>query len=163
LERFPTLVQTLSPSASAALVAAFVSKTLPAGSLIFEEGQPVDQLILLVEGEVAVASHGHPLTEGSRGVILGEAGWIDGGPATVTVTARTDIGFLSLDRAEFQRLRGAEPAAAVQILRAINRSLATRIRVASDLYEARCTGVTPEARRPGLLTALLELFRPQVV
>ena len=162
-QRFPPLVQTLSAPATAVMVAAFRATTRPAGSLLFEEGRPVEELMLLVEGDVSVASHGHVLTEAVPGVILGEAGWIDGGPATVTVTARTPVALFSLDRAAFQRLRVAEPAAAVQILRAVNRSLATRIRLATDGYESRAPGGSSEARRRGLLGALLDLFRPQGV
>jgi CRP-like cAMP-binding protein len=60
-----------------------------AGDVLTEQGQPGDELFLLLDGVLAVEVDGEPLAEVGPGAILGERAILEGGARTSTLRAMT--------------------------------------------------------------------------
>jgi hypothetical protein len=63
-------------------------KLKPDESLV-EQGQPAEDLFLLLDGVLAVEVDGEEVAEIGPGAILGERAFLEGGKRTATLTART--------------------------------------------------------------------------
>jgi CRP-like cAMP-binding protein len=66
-------------------------RRLKEGSLLTEQGQPGDELYLLLDGVLLVEHDGEPLAELGPGAIVGERAILEGGTRTVTLRATTPI------------------------------------------------------------------------
>src|SRR5690348_8697825 len=94
-------------------------RRLGAGTLLAEQGQPGQEIFLLLDGVIAVSVDGTPLAELGPGAILGERAALEEGLRTATlraatdcVVAATDAGNLDRDRLrELERLHHREDAA----------------------------------------------------
>ena len=64
-------------------------RTLEPGDTLVEQGQPGDDLYLLVDGVLAVVVDGDEVGEIGPGAIVGELASLQGGTRTATLTART--------------------------------------------------------------------------
>ena len=64
-------------------------RKLKAGQVLVEQGQPGDELYLLLDGVIAVEVDGAPLGEVGPGAILGERAIIEAGRRTATLRAVT--------------------------------------------------------------------------
>jgi hypothetical protein len=64
-------------------------RTLAAGSALVRQGDPGDELFLLLDGVLRVDVDGEPLTEIGPGAILGERAVLEGGVRTSSLTAVT--------------------------------------------------------------------------
>jgi hypothetical protein len=64
-------------------------RTLTAGSALVRQGDPGDELFLLLDGVLRVDVDGEPLTEIGPGAILGERAVLEGGVRTSSLTAVT--------------------------------------------------------------------------
>lgn len=60
------------------------------GKTLVEQGQPGNELYLLLDGVLVVEMDGRPLTELGPGVVLGERAILEGGTRTSTLRAVTD-------------------------------------------------------------------------
>jgi hypothetical protein len=65
-------------------------KRLSPGSLLTEQGEPGDELYLVLDGVLEVSVHGERLAEIGPGTVVGERSLLEGGRRTATVTALTD-------------------------------------------------------------------------
>ena len=72
-----------------------------AGEPIVRQGEPGHQFYVVVEGEVAVDVDGQQVDAGGPGYSFGEIALLRSRTRTVTVTARTDVDLVALDRDEF--------------------------------------------------------------
>ncbi|MEO7096973.1 MAG: cyclic nucleotide-binding domain-containing protein [Polyangiales bacterium] len=153
----------LSPEQIAVLARAFTTRDLQPGEALLTEGVASEALFLLHRGELDVsvgdAAASVELGQIPEGVVFGEVSFIDDGPATATVKARTPATVLSLSRASLASLRCDHPRIATAILRTAATSLATRVRLASDRLDKLTLGdAASEAPRTGFLGALRSLF-----
>jgi Cyclic nucleotide-binding domain len=91
-------------------------RKLPAGSLLAEQGQPGQEIFLLLDGVIAVSVNGAELAELGPGAILGERAVLEHGLRTATLRASTDCvvaataaGNVDLDKLrELERLHHRE-------------------------------------------------------
>lgn len=98
--------------------------TMPAGSLIVDQGQMGREAFVILAGAVTVKRNGKKITSMGPGSIVGELSLLDHGPRTATVTCETDCTFLLLSQRTFLGVVDDVPALSHKLLA----SLATRIR-----------------------------------
>ncbi len=104
------------------LVALAHPVTLPAGTVLFERGDPGDALYVIRHGRLEVLVDGEVVREAGRGEVLGELALLTGDARNATVRARRDAELFAVRRADLDVLL-ADPASA----RALVRHLAARI------------------------------------
>jgi CRP/FNR family transcriptional regulator, cyclic AMP receptor protein len=112
----------------------------PAGTAIFQIGDPGDSMYIVKSGEVHLSVKTktgekmlleHPVA----GDFFGEISLLDEGPRTATADAKTDVEALEIDRGDLDELFRLKPAAAMDLLAATGR----RLRVAAQLLRNAAT------------------------
>jgi CRP/FNR family transcriptional regulator, cyclic AMP receptor protein len=98
--------------------------SMPAGSLIVDQGQTGREAFVILSGTVTVKRNGKKISTLGPGNIVGELSLLDHGPRTATVVCETDATFLLIDQRRFLGVVDDVPALAHKLLS----SLATRIR-----------------------------------
>ena len=83
--------------------------SLPAGSVLMQEGEPADAFFVIVTGVVRVERQGQFVRSMSDGGFLGEIAMLEGSERTATATCATDGDFLRLGSFEFGRLMARFP------------------------------------------------------
>ena len=104
--------------------------SLPAGSLIVDQGQTGREAFVILSGTVLVKRNGKKISTARPGTIVGELSLLDHGPRTATVTCETDCTFLLLSQRTFLGVVDSVPALAHKLMA----SLATRIRELDRQY-----------------------------
>lgn len=104
--------------------------SMPAGSLIVDQGQTGREAFVVLSGTVTVKRNGKKLASVGPGTIVGELSLLDHGPRTATVTCETDCTFLLLSQRTFLAVVDDVPALAHKLLA----SLATKIRELDRQY-----------------------------
>jgi MFS family permease len=74
---------------------------VPAGEIIFRQGDPGDRFYVIGEGEVEIAPDGGPPKTLGRGAYFGEIALLRDVPRTATVTTRTGVELYLLERDVF--------------------------------------------------------------
>jgi MFS family permease len=85
---------------------------VPAGEEIVRQGEHGDSFYIVADGEVDVRVDGHPATLLGAGDFFGEIALLRDVPRTATVTARTEVDVLALDRSEFINAVSGHPESA---------------------------------------------------
>ena len=98
--------------------------TMPAGSLIVDQGQTGREAFVVLEGTVAVKRNGKKVATLGPGTVVGELSLLDHGPRTATVTCETDCTLMLITQRHFSAVLDEIPALSHKILAA----LAGRIR-----------------------------------
>lgn len=104
---------------------------LPAGSVVFSEGDPADSLYVILEGSAAVTKAGVEIVEIQPGGHFGEMSLVERMPRSATVSAKTDLDVLMIEREPFYGLLSEEQVA-VKLLWAMLRMLNRRLRETSE-------------------------------
>jgi len=99
---------------------------LPAGRVLMRQGDPGEELFVLMRGAARVERDGRDLVAMHADDFFGEIALIDGGPRTATVTLTEDSALLVVGRRQFQQLLDEFPEVRLQVLEA----LAARVRSA---------------------------------
>ena len=84
-------------------------ETLPVGTTLTEQGQPVDALIYVAMGKVEVVCDGEPVATMSTGRFVGEMTCMTGEPATATVRVSQEARVLRLPASEFRHFVTRQP------------------------------------------------------
>lgn len=100
----------------------------PKGHIVFSQGEPGDDLYIIVDGKVKIgrqAPDGRESLLALMGVsdMFGELSIFDPGPRTSTVTAITDVQAVSMDRTALRIWIEEWPEVAEQLLRVLARRL----------------------------------------
>jgi CRP/FNR family transcriptional regulator, cyclic AMP receptor protein len=106
-------------------------RALAKGSVLIEEGRPIDVLYVLLDGELSVtlrALEGREIARLRSGEILGELSFLDSRPPSASVTALGDVAVLSVPRARLTEKLEADPSFAARFYRALGIFLASRLR-----------------------------------
>ena len=102
------------PAAFAKLESVGTEETLPAGAVLWKEGDPGDHLVLLLEGTLDVT---HGMAESEElvlrsvypGAVVGEMAALDGQWRSATVRARTPCRVLNVTAARFREFLRSNP------------------------------------------------------
>ena len=98
--------------------------SMPAGSLIVDQGQTGREAFVLLDGSVTVRRNGKKVATLGPGTIVGELSLLDHGPRTATVTCESDCTLLLITQRHFAAVLDEVPALSHKLLAA----LAGRIR-----------------------------------
>jgi len=128
----------LSPQQRDSVGAILSVTTIPAGRVIFAEGEPGDAAYFILEGAAEVVREGEDgaacvLAQVRAGWIVGEMSLLDRGPRSATVTAVDKCRLAQLTRDDFETLVAEHPVIACLILRRLGRMLSLRLRRTSAL------------------------------
>lgn len=97
------------------------ARRIPAGTLIFQRGDPVDQLYYIASGRVSIEEPGIEVADGE---IFGEmAFFTDAATRTATARCLEDALVYELDRTRFMRLQFEDPGFGLSVMRTITRRL----------------------------------------
>ena len=120
LREIPLFAGLADDAALAAIAQAFTQQQVVAGTVIAQQGQPADQLVVVAHGKVTRTGAGAfgedtTLTVVADGGYLGDAGLPVEASWGYTVTAATDCTLLTLPRARFQAIADQSEALRAQI------------------------------------------------
>lgn len=136
----------LSPEELGAVRPAFEAVSLPTGRAVITEGEPGDDMFLLLSGRVRVSKsmvlkgvavpvleaerNGKTLAElsGTQSPFFGEMALLDRDIRSATVTCLTDCQFLRIDRDRFFRFLTERPDIGVKLVAALAKRLARMVR-----------------------------------
>ena len=105
----------------------FESKTqpesFPAGSVIFQEGQPGDEMSIVKQGEVELRVHGNAVEVVGAEGFFGEMAVIEGGQRSATAIAKTDCVLIPVNAKRFEFMVHEIPHFAVEVMKNLTRRL----------------------------------------
>lgn len=111
------------------------ARDFPAGTVLFEDGQPGDDMYIVVTGEVEIR---HQVGDGERvlavlaaGEFFGEMAILNARPRSATAVVRTAARLLVIDGTTFEAMLRARPEIALRMIKA----LATRLDSANHHVE----------------------------
>ena len=133
--------------------------THPAGTLLFQEGDPADSLIIIERGsvDISLASVSGDVIIATIGAneVLGELCLIDRGERSATATVTQSLHGYAIHVRDFDRLRNELHPAAYKLVRELSRVMYARIRAVDERLES-ILGYTKESS-----TALKETEKTQ--
>jgi flavin reductase (DIM6/NTAB) family NADH-FMN oxidoreductase RutF len=115
LERAP-LFSALPPEILDMITSGGVERTFEAGEFVVHEGDPGDELFVILEGEARVERKGSPLAMFGPGEFFGEVAVIDGRPRSAGVVAASPLRALAVSRVLVRSTIEREPRAAWAML-----------------------------------------------
>ena len=113
------------------LVAHGTKQRILPGTVLIEEGQPINAVFIVLAGTLAVTFRGPGQQPGVRlgcGEVVGEMSFIDARPPSATVTAAEDAVVLAVPRAALSRKLEQDTAFAARFYRAVAMFLSDRLR-----------------------------------
>jgi hypothetical protein len=127
LRRVPLFAE-LSPADLKHVAEVATEHAYPSGAVVAEEGEPGDELYILVEGEISVVigGDGQGETEVARrgvGDYVGEMSIITGEPRMATLRCVGDVRALAIDRKRFERILRERPDASLAMMRVLSNRL----------------------------------------
>ena len=90
--------------------------TLPAGSVVVDQGDPGTDCYVIVDGTASVYVRGEHVASSGPGSMVGEMALVDHRPRTATVVADSDLDMLRFDSAAFRKLLDEMPKASERIM-----------------------------------------------
>jgi serine/threonine protein phosphatase PrpC len=132
-----------------AVLSIATTRTYPAGREIVVEGQPGEELFVVIRGRVAIEKNGVEIAELRAGGHFGEMGLIDNAPRSATVRATEPTRTMVIARSDLMNLMKRESILAVKLLWSFVQVLSDRLRVAnSELSEVRQELAVAQAIQP---------------
>jgi sulfate permease, SulP family len=107
----------------------------PPGSVIFREGDPGNELLVVIKGSASaylqLPNTNIRLATFATGTMFGELALLDAGARSATVVADADLVCYTLTTSDFAVMAAKFPDVAVRLLAAIGRELSGRLRTAN--------------------------------
>lgn len=94
-------------------------RTIPAGSVVFTEGDSGKEMYGVIEGRISLRRRGDVVGEVGPDEVFGELALVDSSPRTRTAIAETDTTLAVIDERQFLFLVQETPLFALQVMRAI--------------------------------------------
>ncbi|MGE0818059.1 MAG: MDR family MFS transporter/patatin-like phospholipase family protein [Candidatus Nanopelagicales bacterium] len=104
-----------------------------AGTLLFEAGDPADDVYVVTAGLLDVEQDGRVVRQVGAGAVIGELALLTGGTRSASIRARRDSHLLRVTHAAFDDVVGQDPRA----LRALTTVLATQLQDAAPAPSGR--------------------------
>jgi CRP/FNR family cyclic AMP-dependent transcriptional regulator len=109
------------------LIDAGTVRAIDAGTPVISEGDALDDLFIVIDGEFVVSTAGSELARLSSGEVMGEMSLLDSRPPNATVTAGRDSTVFSIPQAALRSKLAGDPGFAAHFYRAICTFLANRL------------------------------------
>jgi CRP-like cAMP-binding protein len=144
------LFASVDEDGAAALMELLTEQVVSKGGVLFHEGQPGDQLFLIIEGKVKL---GHASADGREslmavlgpGAMFGELSLFDPGPRAASATALTEARVVRLDNAQLMPWLAGRPEVAASLLQALARRLRRTNEAMADLVFSDVPGRVAKA------------------
>src|ERR1017187_706557 len=94
-------------------------KTLAAGDVVFNEGDPGDEMYGIVEGEIQLRKTDRVIADLGVDDVFGEMALVDSSPRSATAVATTNAVLAVIDRHRFLFLVQETPMFALQVMSAM--------------------------------------------
>jgi predicted acylesterase/phospholipase RssA/CRP-like cAMP-binding protein len=141
--------------------------SLPAGEVLFRQGDPGDAAYVVVAGRLRVVTHDREervVGEVGRGEMVGEMALLEGVPRMATVLAARDTELARFARSAFETLVERHPRAMLGIARTVlRRARAPAVQLRRQLGEPLSIAIVPtdpSLATDGFVTQLVEALRP---
>ena len=92
------------------------AETIPAGDILFREGDSGDVMFAVADGLVELTHGGAMIEKIGAGGIIGEMALVDAAPRSATATAATETRVVKVDREHFTYLVQEHPTFALQVM-----------------------------------------------
>lgn len=104
-------------------------KNIPAGHVIAKEGEQIDGVYMLYNGEVSVERNGTEIGRSRDGAMIGEMSFIKGGntPASATVVSTKNCKYVFWSKVELRALLRRNPAIDVSLKHVFSVDLAKKL------------------------------------
>jgi CRP-like cAMP-binding protein len=102
-------------------------RTFEPPAKLTQEGLPVQELVLICDGNASVESHGRVVAHLHGGAFVGEMAFISGNPASATVTVERPTRAFVFDMARLRQLAETDDLLAVALHRVIGRDLTQKL------------------------------------
>jgi serine/threonine protein phosphatase PrpC/CRP-like cAMP-binding protein len=106
-----------------------------AGESFIVEGDPGDELYVVLAGEVEVIKGDEVIVALKAGAHIGEMALIDNAPRSATIRASTDVNLLVMRREEFFSIIRSEPVIATKLLWSFVQVLSGRLRETNEALQ----------------------------
>jgi CRP/FNR family cyclic AMP-dependent transcriptional regulator len=103
-----------------------VPESYPAGSVIFEEGQPRDSMYVIQTGEVELKVQGRLVETVRVDGFFGEMALLDHEPRSATAIAKTDCSLVPISEKRFLYMVEETPFFAITVMRTLSARLRRR-------------------------------------
>jgi CRP-like cAMP-binding protein len=137
-------------------------RQVPIGTLLVEQGRPIESLFVVLEGRFSLYGAAGPGAVGA-GEIIGEISFVDETPPSADVVASEDSQVLAVPRAALLDRLEVEPRFAARFYRAVAVLLADRLREAgaasSGLARTDQRGADAEAHAAQAFARTMERLR----
>ncbi|HVE83467.1 MAG TPA: cyclic nucleotide-binding domain-containing protein, partial [Myxococcales bacterium] len=148
LRKIP-LFRHLTYKEQTAVLSIATTRTFPGGREIVVEGQPGEELFVVIRGRVSIEKNGVEIAELRAGGHFGEMGLIDNAPRSATVRASEPTRVMVIARSDLMNLMKRESILAVKMLWSFVQVLSDRLRATnSELSEARQGLAVAQAIQP---------------
>lgn len=148
LRKIP-LFRHLTYKEQTAILSIATTRTFPAGREIVTEGQPGEELFVVIRGRVSIEKNGVEIAELRAGGHFGEMGLIDNAPRSATVRSTEPTRVMVISRPDLMNLMKRESILAVKMLWSFVQVLSDRLRATnSELSEARQELAVAQAIQP---------------
>jgi Cyclic nucleotide-binding domain len=126
----------LTDAQLARLVKAGSWRHLETGAILTHQGKPVDELVLICEGQAIVDASGTVVAHLRDGAFVGEMAFVSGNPASATVIIEQPTRAFVFDIERLRKLVEADDLVAVAIHRVVGRDLAEKLKHRNDQQSA---------------------------